>query len=92
MQTVPHRERAGEYLMMRLRTTYGISGEEYERKFLLPFAPLEKKLEECRQRGHALRGGDGRWHLTAEGFLLSNTILTDLLMIQDKTRSIAKWK
>lgn len=92
IQTVPQRERAGEYLMMHLRTTYGISGAEYEKRFLLPFAPLEKALEQCRQRGHALRGADGRWHLTAEGFLLSNTIITDLLLIQDKTRPISRWK
>ena len=92
IQTVPHRERAGEYLMMHLRTTYGISGEEYEKRFLLPFAPIEKALEQCRQQGHALRGIDGRWHLTAEGFLLSNTIITDLMLIQEKTKSIAKWK
>ena len=92
IQTVPQRERAGEYLMMHLRTTYGISGEEYEKKFLLPFAPIEKALEQCRGRGHALRGIDGRWHLTAEGFLLSNSIITDLLLIQEKTRSIARWK
>ncbi len=92
VQTVPQRERAGEYLMMHLRTTYGISGEEYEKKFLLPFAPIEKALMQCRGRGHALRGGDGRWHLTAEGFLLSNSIITDLLLIQDKTRAIARRK
>ncbi len=92
IQTVPQRERAGEYLMMHLRTTYGISGEEYEKKFLLPFAPIEKALEQCRQRGHALRGIDGRWHLTAEGFLLSNSIITDLMLIQEKTRPIARWK
>jgi len=91
-QTVPQRERAGEYLMMHLRTTYGISGEEYEKKFLLPFAPIEKALLQCRSHGHALRGGDGRWHLTAEGFLLSNSIITDLLLLQEKSRSIARWK
>ncbi|MBE6948196.1 MAG: radical SAM family heme chaperone HemW [Ruminococcaceae bacterium] len=92
VQTVPQRERAGEYLMMHLRTTYGISGEEYEKKFLLPFAPLEKALEQCRGRGHALRGGDGRWHLTAEGFLLSNSIITDLLLLQEKSRTIDRRK
>lgn len=86
VQTVPQRERAGEYLMTFLRTTHGISAEEYEKRFLLPFAPLEKVLVQCRSRGHALRGGDGRWHLTAEGFLLSNSIISDLLLIQEKTR------
>jgi len=92
VQTVPKKERAGEYLMMHLRTTYGISGAEYEKRFLLPFAPIEKALEQCRQRGHALRGGDGRWHLTAEGFLLSNSILTDLLLLQEKSRPLSRRK
>ena len=91
-QTVPERERAGEYLMTHLRTTYGISGEEYENKFLLPFEPIEQALLLCRQYGHALRGSDGRWHLTPEGFLLSNTIISDLLLIQEKTKPIARWK
>lgn len=90
VQPIPNRERAGEYLMMRLRTSLGISGEEYEKKYLLPFAPLEKQLEICRGRGHALRGDGGRWHLTAEGFLLSNSIISDLLLIQEKSRPLAK--
>ena len=90
IQTIPFRERAGEYLMTHLRTTYGISGEEYEQKFLLPFGPLEEALSQCRQRGHALRGEGGRWHLTAEGFLLSNSIISDLLLIQEKTRPMNK--
>ena len=90
VQTVPHRERAGEYLMMHLRTTYGISGAEYEKRFLLPFAPLEKALEQCRHHGHALRGSDGRWHLTAEGFLLSNSIISDLLILQEKSKPLPK--
>ncbi len=87
IQTVPNRERAGEYLMMRLRTTLGVSGEEYEKKFLLSFAPLEAALEQCRQRGHALRT-DGRWRLTAEGFLLSNSILSDLLLLQENAKTL----
>ncbi len=35
MQKVPARERAGEYLMMRLRTTVGISQEEHEKQHLI---------------------------------------------------------
>ena len=85
IQTVPPRERAGEYLMMGLRTAHGISGEEYEKRYLLPFAPLEAALEQCRGRGHALRGEGGRWRLSAEGFLLSNSIISDLLLIQEQT-------
>ena len=90
IQTVPNRERAGEYLMMRLRTTMGVSGAEYEKKFLMPFAPLEAALEQCRQRGHALRAEGGRWRLTAEGFLLSNSIISDLLLLQEQSKPLAK--
>ena len=90
MQDVPPRDRAGEYLMMRLRTAMGIDPEEYERKYLLPFAPLETALESFRQQGLATHTYDGRWRLTPEGFLLSNSIISDLLIIQEKTESIGK--
>ena len=90
MQEVPPRERAGEYLMMRLRTTIGIQAEEYERKYLLPFAPLDAAMEKCRQRGHALKMDGGYWRLTPEGFLLSNSIISDLLLIQEKSEPLAK--
>ena len=82
---VPPRDRAGEYLMMRLRTSMGIEQDYYERNFLLPFAPLEKCLLECKERGLAVKTFDGRWHLTPQGFLLSNSIISDLLLIQEQT-------
>ena len=90
VQEVPFRERAGEYLMMRLRTSMGIVPDEYERKFLLPFAPLEAKLEEFRSAHLAIRTYDGRWHLTAQGYLLSYSIISDLLIIQEGCESITK--
>ena len=90
VQDVPPRDRAGEYLMMRLRTSMGIEPEDYERKYLLPFAPLENALEAFRQQGLAVRTYDGRWHLTPQGFLLSNTIISDLLIIQEGCESITK--
>ena len=90
LQEVPHRERAGEYIMMRLRTSLGIQAEEYEKRYLLPFAPLERALEQCRQRGHAVKQDDGIWRLTPEGFLISNSIISDLLLIQEKAPPLAK--
>ena len=90
LQEVPHRERAGEYLMMRLRTTLGIQAEEYEKKYLLPFAPLEKALIKCQDRGHAVKQDNGSWILTPEGFLISNSIISDLLVIQDQAKPLAK--
>ena len=90
IQEVPPRERAGEYLMMRLRTTSGIQKEDYEKQFLLPFAPLEEKLEECLHRGHAFRSNTGWWRLTPEGMLISNSIISDLLLLQEQAAPLSK--
>ncbi len=92
VEDVPFRERAGEYLMMRLRTVSGIDPGEYEKKYLLPFEPLAQKLEVYRSRGLAVCTFDGRWHLTGKGFLLSNDIISELLLIQDKCKPISKRK
>ena len=90
IQEVPPRERAGEYLMMRLRTNLGIQAQEYEKQYLLPFAPLEEKLMECQGRGHAFKTETGHWRLTPEGYLLSNSIISDLLLIQETAEPLAK--
>ena len=91
VEDIPLRERAGEYLMMRLRTSAGIIREEYERQYLLPFGPIEEALEKCRTFGHAARGDDGRWRLTPKGFLISNSIISDLLLIQDGTEQMNRF-
>ena len=85
VQQIPKWERAGEYLMTRLRTTVGIDPKEYEKKFMLSFAPLERALTKFREQRLAQKTFDGRWHLTPQGFLLSNSIISDLLLIQEKT-------
>ena len=91
VEDIPIRERAGEYLMMRLRTSAGIAREEYERQYLLPFGPLEEALEKCRAFGHAVRSDDGRWRLTPKGFLISNSIISDLLLIQDGCEQLQRF-
>ena len=88
---IPLRERAGEYLMLRLRTITGINREEYEHKFLLPFDPIEEALEKCRHFGHAARNEEGRWRLTPKGFLISNSIISDLLLIQDQSQQMQRF-
>ncbi len=90
IQEIHQRERAGEYLMLRLRTTAGICREEYEKQFLLPFDPVEAYLLQCKNRGHAEPGDKGRWNLTPQGLLLSNTIISDLLVIQDGSDPLAR--
>ena len=91
VEDIPIRERAGEYLMMRLRTSTGIIKEEYERQYLLPFGPIEDALEKCRAFGHAARNDEGRWRLTPKGFLISNTIISDLLLIQDGCEQLQRF-
>jgi len=87
---IPPRERAGEFLMTRLRTTDGIDPEEYERKYLLPFAPLEAALQRCAQQRLAAKTTGGSWHLTPEGFLVSNSIISDLLLIQEESTPLTR--
>ena len=82
VQEIPLRERAGEYLMLRLRTSSGISRQEYEKKFLLPFEPIEEVMRKYRGV-YTARTDQGRWRLNAKGFLISNSIISDLLIIQD---------
>ncbi len=90
IQEIPTRERAGEYLMLRLRTNVGINQAEYEKQFLLPFEPLEEVLEKHRRFYHATQTEDGRWVLTPKGYLVSNDIITDLLLAQDDSQPLKR--
>ena len=90
MEEIPMRERAGEYLMLRLRTNVGISAAEYEKLFLLSFEPLEEVLEKRRRFFHATQNDAGRWVLTPKGYLVSNDIITDLLIAQDNSQPLKR--
>ena len=90
IQEIPLRERAGEYLMLRLRTSNGICDTEYEKLFLLPFAPLEQVLQTYRDTGYAAKTEDGHWYLTPKGYLISNTIISELLMAQDESQPLKR--
>lgn len=86
-ERIPPRKRDLEYLMLGLRLTRGIEKREFENRFRLPFAPIQAVLERFRETGHAAQT-DGRWHLTPEGFLLSNQIIGQVLeaLGQEKLR------
>lgn len=73
-------ERAKEYWMLGLRTIRGINPQEYERKFRRSSSPALAFLEQCRQAGYAIwETKSKRWHLTPTGFLLSNSIILEVL-------------
>ena len=89
VQEIPFRERAGEYLMLRMRTTLGISRREYEKKFLLDFDPLQQVLEKNMKYGYVRQVKD-RWRLTPTGFLVSNQIIEDLQIAQEQSESFGR--
>ena len=75
---IPKSEQAIEYLMLGLRTTRGITGDEYYSIYQSSFAPIEALLLEYEKQGWSHRL-NGRWSLTPTGFLLSNQIISDIL-------------
>lgn len=85
---VPLKERGGEYIMLRMRTVYGIEKEEYERTFLMPFEPLEKLLKMYENRG-LTRCKDGNWSFTHQGMLVSNQLIGALLDAQNKSTPLS---
>ena len=88
-ETIPMRELAGEYVMLRLRTNRGINAEEYEKGFLMPFKPLEALLSRFEARGYAKKEEDN-WVLTEQGWLVSNQIILALNEAQEKSTPLAK--
>ena len=79
-------ENAGEYLMLRLRTIHGISGEEYYDIYRLKMDLILELLQKYEKNGWAMYA-DGRWRFTPTGFLLSNTLIGELLEAQTRQRT-----
>ena len=89
--TIPLRERAGEYLMLRLRTVDGVEEGEYTKSFLLPFEPLEEVFQKLSKQD-LCKNVSGRWRLTPKGFMLSNSIIVLLLEQQQKSKPLTQKK
>ena len=87
-ERIPPLERDTEYLMLGLRTVAGIRPQVFERRYRRRFDCFRPFLTKCRDSGYAVEEGDGSWHLTPRGFLLSNQIIGEMLDIlgQDKQR------
>ena len=91
VDAIPLRERASEYIMTRLRTTAGLSRQEYEKLYLLPFNPLEEILEQNQSYGLATQNPNGNWRLTPRGFMVSSRIIADLQLAQENSRPITRF-
>ena len=79
-------ENAGEYLMLRLRTVHGISEEEYYTIYKLKMDRVLELLHKYEENGWALYK-DGRWRFTPTGFMLSNTLIGEILDAQTRQRT-----
>ena len=75
-------EQIREYVLLQMRTTWGIGREEYESRYGLKFDPLETQLEAFRDYGWTVCE-DTRWHFTPKGFLVSNALIGQLLDAQE---------
>lgn len=84
---IPEMNRDTEWLMLGLRTVYGLDPKDYERRFRRRFTCFLPFLTQCAGAGYAAEE-KGRWHLTPQGFLLSNQIIGQMLELQnaDKQR------
>jgi len=71
-------DRASEYLMLGLRTTYGISAEEYCSIYRCSFEPIDELFRSYADKGWA-KFVYGRWSFTPKGFLLSNRLIGEVL-------------
>ncbi|MPM44769.1 Oxygen-independent coproporphyrinogen-III oxidase-like protein YqeR [bioreactor metagenome] len=77
-ERIPPLDRDTEWLMLGLRTVWGLDPKVFENRFRRRFDCFLPFLEECRQAGYAVEE-DGRWHLTPKGFLVSNQIIGGML-------------
>ena len=75
--------------MLRLRTNRGISPEEYEKNYLMPFSPLLDVIRPLAEQGCFLLERN-RWKLTTEGYLISNQIIARLQEAQEASDPLAK--
>ena len=92
-ETITDFERAGEYLMLGLRTTRGISEQEYYDIFPCKFDMARGLMDSYVERGWMVKNDD-RWSFTPEGFLLSNILIGEVLDAQTKQRMniVSPWK
>ncbi|MCD8356849.1 MAG: radical SAM family heme chaperone HemW [Clostridia bacterium] len=66
-------DRAAEYIMLSLRTADGFDSQYFEQTFSQNPKPIEQALSALPKQ--YIRHTDSRWHLTDDGFLVSNAVI-----------------
>lgn len=75
---IPPMSRDTEWIMLGLRTVQGLDVRAFENRFRRRFRCFLPFLEQCQSAGYAVQE-EGRWHLTPQGFLVSNEIIRGML-------------
>lgn len=76
---IPKGEMVEEYIILRLRLCEGIDPVDFEKRFGFPFkTAFSPQIERFTKSGH-MEVTNGRYHLTFEGFTISNYILAAFL-------------
>jgi oxygen-independent coproporphyrinogen-3 oxidase len=78
LEFLPPQARAGEYIMLGLRTVRGISSAEFTSRYGEGFEKLRPYIRKLVSAGFAREVGE-RVRLTTKGFLVSNVIIGNLL-------------
>lgn len=86
-ERIPPMERDTEWLMLGLRTVQGLDPKAFEQRFRRRFSIFLPFLKKCQEEGYAVCEEE-RWHLTPQGFLVSNQIIGEMLdvLAADKIR------
>ena len=86
-ERIPPLDRDTEWVMLGLRTVHGLDPREFESRFRRRFTCFLPFLAECEKAGYAVCEED-RWHLTPQGFLVSNQIIGGMLdaLAEEKRR------
>ena len=80
-ETVSVLERSVEYVMLGMRTSRGISENDYRERAQSNWSAIRRVLEAFEEKGWVEQSGD-RWHFTVPGYLISNTLIGILLETQ----------
>lgn len=68
-----------EYVMLRLRLRDGISEAELKRRYGIDFSCFDTRKISLLEKNGLIQKGHGRLALTRKGFLVSNSIISELL-------------
>lgn len=80
-ETVDALERSVEYVMLGMRTSHGISENDYRERAQSNWRAIHRVLLAFEEKGWVEQSGD-RWHFTVPGYLISNTLIGILLEAQ----------